>query len=156
MCKYIRILKWLTPFRRPPEGVRACDDRGSYRSRLRRITAAPCPFGSASVADSWARAWPSYRASCSPSRFGKTSGNAWGSKKRRRGRIRKKEEEEEEEASWGTLMASWDLPGGLLEASWGPLGASRHVLARLGASLRRLGAVLAFKKSSLAKNGKRV
>ena len=27
--------------------------------RLRRITAAPCPFGSAAVADSWARAWPS-------------------------------------------------------------------------------------------------
>ena len=25
-----RIFKWLTPFRRPPEGVRACDDRGSY------------------------------------------------------------------------------------------------------------------------------
>ena len=68
-----------------------------YRRRLRRITAAPCPFGSASVVDSSARAWPSYRASCTPSRFGKTSGNAWGSKKRRRGRIRKKKEEEDEE-----------------------------------------------------------
>ena len=36
----IQLFKWLTPFRRPPEGVRACDDRGSYRRRLRRITAA--------------------------------------------------------------------------------------------------------------------
>ena len=34
------------------------------------------------------------------------------------------EEEEEEEASWGTLGASWELPGGLLEGFWGPLGAS--------------------------------
>ena len=28
--KETKLFKWLTPFRRPPEGVRACDDRGSY------------------------------------------------------------------------------------------------------------------------------
>ena len=89
------------------------------RRRLRRITAAPCLFGSAYVAERWARACPNYRTMCSPSRCGKPSGNTW--ERRRRGRIRKKEEEE---ASWGTLMASWDLPGGLLEASWGPPSAS--------------------------------
>ena len=131
----------------------------SYRRRLRRITAAPCPFGSASVADSWARAWPSYRASCSPSRFGKTSGNAWGSKKRRRGRIRKKEEEEEE-ASWAPLGALLGPPGSFLGASWRVLGGLGGLLgglfgrlraflacltpseAVLGACLGRLGALL--------------
>ena len=36
LCELGRVLKlalgakWLTPFRRPPERVKACDDRGSY------------------------------------------------------------------------------------------------------------------------------
>ena len=89
------------------------------RLRLRRITAAPCPFGSASVADSWARAWPSYLASCSPSRFGKTSGNAWGSKKRRgsclRGHLGRIG------GLLGRLGALLGRFGALLEASWAVL-----------------------------------
>ena len=105
-------------------GTPAMNRQGAAdRRRLRRITAAPCPFGSASVADSWARAWPSYLASCSPSRFGKTSGNAWGSKKR-------------------SLGGLWGLRGclfGRLRAFLTCLTPSEAVL---GASLNRLGALL--------------
>ena len=39
------LFKWLTPFRRPLEGMRACDDRGGVLRRLRRITASLCLFG---------------------------------------------------------------------------------------------------------------
>ena len=60
------------------------------RRRLRRVTAAPCLFGNAYVAESWARAWPSYRTMCSPNRFGKPSGNTWRRTGKRR-RVRKKE-----------------------------------------------------------------
>ena len=51
---------------------------------LRRITAAPCPFGSAYIAESWARACrlplaacPNYQTMRSPRRRGKPSGNTW-------------------------------------------------------------------------------
>ena len=84
----------------------------AYRRRLRRITAAPCLLGSASVAKCLAPAWPICRTMYSPSRSGISSGNTWGGS------------EEVGEggggllgASWGTLGASWELPGDLLEAS---------------------------------------
>ena len=60
------------------------------RRRLRRVTAAPCLFGNAYVAESWAKAWPSYRTMCSPNRFGKPSGTTWRRTGKRR-RVRKKE-----------------------------------------------------------------
>ena len=47
--------------------------------------------------------------------------------------------------SWGVLEASWADLG----PSWAHLGASWHVLARLGASWKRLGTVLALKKTWL-------
>ena len=85
---------------------------------LRRITAAPCPFGSAYVAESWARACPNYQTMCSPRRCGKPSGNTWGRKRRRR-RIRKKEEEKQEGRSRGPLArpAGLSLPR-LLSSGW--------------------------------------
>ena len=118
-----RFVSWQQQFLAACTRHCACAAAWLYPRRLRRITAAPCPFGSASVADSWARAWPSYLASCSPSRFGKTSGNAWGSKKR-------------------SLGGLWGLRGclfGRLRAFLTCLTPSEAVL---GASLNRLGALL--------------
>ena len=105
--------------------------------RLRRITAAPCLFGNADVAESWARAWPSYRTMSSPSRFGKPSGNMWGRMNTKRKRKRKSRRRR----LLGSLLGhSW----GLLGASWGPLG------GLLGASLGLLGAFGGFLGASLA------
>ena len=109
------------------------------RRRLRRITAAPCLFGNADVAESWARAWPSYRTMSSPSRFGKPSGNMWGrmNTKRKRKRTRKSRRRRRRRLlgsvlghSWGLLGASWGPLGGLLEASWALLRWSWRHLGR--------------------------
>ena len=100
------------------------------RRRLRRITAAPCLFGNADVAESWARAWPSYRTMSSPSRFGKLSGNTWGRMNMNRKRKRKRKSRRMRVVRsllghpWGLLGASWGPLRGLLEASWGPPWAS--------------------------------
>ena len=100
------------------------------RRRLRRITAAPCLFGNADVAESWARAWPSYRTMSSPSRFGKLSGNTWGrmNMNRKRKMMRKSRRMRVVRSllghPWGLLGASWGPLRGLLEASWGPPWAS--------------------------------
>ena len=119
------------------------------RRRLRRITAAPCLFGSADVAESWVRAWPIYRTMCSPSRLGKPSGNAWRRKRRMRRRRRKEEEEEEEEEEqeepFGSLLGHFL---GLLGVSWGSFG------GLLGASLGLLGAFGGFLGASLAVLGR--
>ena len=108
------------------------------RRRLRRITAAPCPFGSAYVADSWARAWPRCRTMSSPSRFGKRSGNTWGrmNMKRKRKSRRRRLLGSLLGHSWGLLGASWGPLGGLFGASLGLLGAFGGFL---GASLAVLG-----------------
>ena len=112
------------------------------RGRLRRITAAPCPFGSAYVADSWARAWPRCRTMRSPSRFGKRSGNTWGRMNMKRKRKRKRKSRRRRLLgsllghSWGLLGASWGPLGGLFGASLGLLGAFGGLL---GASLAVLG-----------------
>ena len=110
------------------------------RRRLRRITAAPCLFGNADVAESWARAWPSYRTMSSPSRFGKPSGNMWGRMNTKRKRKRKSRRRRLLGSllghSWGLLGASWRPLGGLLGASLGLLGAFGGFL---GASLAVLG-----------------
>ena len=110
------------------------------RRRLRRITAAPCLFGNADVAESWARAWPSYRTMSSPSRFGKPSGNMWGRMNTKRKRKRKSRRMRLLGSllghSWGLLGASWRPLGGLLGASLGLLGAFGGFL---GASLAVLG-----------------
>ena len=97
------------------------------RRRLRRITAAPCLFGNADVAESWARAWPSYRTMSSPSRFGKPSGNMWGRMNTKRKRKRKSRRRRLLGSllghSWGLLGASWRPLGSLFGASLGLLGA---------------------------------
>ena len=89
----------------------------------------PCPFGSAYVADSWARAWPRCRTMSSPSRFGKRSGNTWGRMNMKRKRKRKSRRRRLLGSllghSWGLLRASWGPLGGLLGPAgglWGLLG----------------------------------
>ena len=122
-------------------GTPAMNQQGAAdRRRLRRITAAPCLFGNADVAESWARAWPSYRTMSSPSRFGKPSGNMWGRMNTKRKRKRKSRRRRLLGSllghSWGLLGASWRPLGGLLGASLGLLGAFGGFL---GASLAVLG-----------------
>ena len=124
-------------------GTPAMNRQGAAdRRRLRRITAAPCPFGSAYVADSWARAWPRCRTMSSPSRFGKRSGNTWGRMNMKRKRKRKRKSRRRRLLgsllghSWGLLGASWGPLGGLFGASLGLLGAFGGFL---GASLAVLG-----------------
>ena len=91
----------------------------AYRRRLRRITAAPCLLGSASVAKCLAPAWPICRTMYSPSRSGISSADTFGRMRvviRRGGRRRRKRRRRKRPL--GSLLGSWGLPG----ASWRPLG----------------------------------
>ena len=134
--------KWLTPFRRPPEGVRAFDDRGSYRRRLRRITAAPCPFGSAYVAERCGQSSATLSDHVFPESVWKAfgehvggergSGGEGGTRKKRRRPLGSLLGH-----SWGLLGASWGPLGGLLGASLGLLGASGGFLEASLIVLRR-------------------
>ena len=76
------------------EEERDPDPQRRDRRRLRRITAAPCLFGSAYVAESWVRAWPNYRTTCSPSGLGKALGEHVAESEHEEGAEADKDEEE--------------------------------------------------------------
>ena len=87
---------------------------------------ASCPFGGACVAERCGQRSAKLSTMCSPNRFGKPSGNMWGKLNTKRKRNRKSKDAISRRrkrllgAFWGTLGACWELPVGLLEASWGP------------------------------------